>query len=95
MLADARPVLTLTRGDVAGCVAGLDAGVVLVVDDPGVVAVAEQMPGDVPAAGWPVVDPAHPAYVIYTSGGRRPISKTLLLCHLRHSRVNPELELGW
>ena len=43
MLADARPVLTLTRRDVAG-EAGPDAAAVLVVDDPDTVSAVNRMP---------------------------------------------------
>ena len=39
MLADAEPVVTVTRRDVAGCVAGLAGSGVLVVDDPATAAV--------------------------------------------------------
>ena len=51
MLADARPVLTLARRDVAGGLGGLGGSAVLVVDDPGtgLVAAAGQGPGDGPA----------------------------------------------
>jgi amino acid adenylation domain-containing protein len=67
MLADARPVLTLTRRDVAGGLPGPAAAAVLVVDDPGTVSAIDRMPDDVPAAGGRVLL-AHPAYVIYPSG---------------------------
>src|SRR5258708_35553346 len=69
MLADAGPVLTLTRGDVAGRVAGPDAGALLVVDDPETIGAVNRMPGHAPAgSGRAAAWPAHPAYVIYTSG---------------------------
>ena len=67
MLADARPVLTLTRRDVAG-EAGPDAAAVLVVDDPDTVSAVNRMPDHVPAGGRPAARAANPAYVIYTSG---------------------------
>jgi amino acid adenylation domain-containing protein len=70
MLADAQPVLSLTRRDVASGLGGLDAAAVLVVDDPDTVAMVDQMPDRAPAdadrAG--ALRLAHPAYVIYTSG---------------------------
>jgi amino acid adenylation domain-containing protein len=69
MLADAQPVLTLTRRDVAGGVAGLDAAAVLVVDDPDTVSSVNRLPDHAPAGdGQTTALLAHPAYVIYTSG---------------------------
>ena len=58
MLADARPVLTLARRDVAGGLGGLAGSAVLVVDDPGtgLVAAAGQGPGDGPAGDGPAGD---------------------------------------
>ena len=58
MLADARPVLTLARRDVAGGLGGLGGSAVLVVDDPGtgLVAAAGQGPGDGPAGDGPAGD---------------------------------------
>jgi amino acid adenylation domain-containing protein/non-ribosomal peptide synthase protein (TIGR01720 family) len=70
MLRDARPVLVLTRRDVAAVVAGVDGTAVLVVDDPDttsvLAALSDRAPTDVDR-GSPLL-PAHPAYVIYTSG---------------------------
>ncbi|WP_433730545.1 non-ribosomal peptide synthase/polyketide synthase [Actinoplanes sp. CA-051413] len=68
MLDDARPVLTVTRADLA---ASLPEGPVLIVlDDPAVAAaLAGQPTARVTAADRRArLDPAHPAYVIYTSG---------------------------
>ncbi|MGW4943412.1 non-ribosomal peptide synthase/polyketide synthase [Actinoplanes sp. NPDC004185] len=68
MLDDARPVLTVTRADLA---ASLPEGPVLIVlDDPAVgAALAGQPTARVTAADLRArLDPAHPAYVIYTSG---------------------------
>ena len=67
MLGDARPVVAVTRSDVAAAVTGVDP---LVVDGPEVRAELGALPGG------PVSDaerattlrPAHPAYVIFTSG---------------------------
>ena len=58
MLADARPVLTLARRDVAGGLGGLAGSAVLVVDDlgTGLVAAAGQGPGDGPAGDGPAGD---------------------------------------
>ncbi len=70
MLADAGPVLTLTRRDLAEGLAGLDPAGVLVVDEPDTMDAVAQMPGHAPA-GADLAAPshrAHPAYVIYTSG---------------------------
>ena len=53
MLADARPVLTLTRRDVAGVVGGLDGPAVLVVDDRGVAVAAGRGPAMRWPGGWP------------------------------------------
>src|SRR5215475_8773412 len=69
MLADARPVLVLTRLDIAATVAGGDVPV-LAVDEPAV----EQAVAGMPAQNLGGAErispllPAHPAYVIYTSG---------------------------
>jgi amino acid adenylation domain-containing protein len=65
MLGDARPAVTVTRSDAAGVLAGLDAGPVVVLDDPAVIAAVAALPGGAPAVRR---DPAHPAYVIFTSG---------------------------
>ncbi len=69
MLADAAPVLTITRSDVAAGLDGLDSGRILVLDDPGVTSRLAGMPAGSPAASGaatPALD--QPAYVIYTSG---------------------------
>ncbi len=70
MLADAQPVLTLTRRDLAAGLAGLDPAAVLMVDDPDTVAALNQMPGHAPADAdrTAPLQLTHPAYVIYTSG---------------------------
>jgi amino acid adenylation domain-containing protein/non-ribosomal peptide synthase protein (TIGR01720 family) len=68
MLADARPVLTLTRTDVAGALAGLGASPLLVLDDAATMSVVDAMPGDAPAGRRAAALPGHPAYVIFTSG---------------------------
>jgi amino acid adenylation domain-containing protein len=70
MLADAQPVLTVTRRDLAAGLAALGPAPVLVVDDPDTVAAVNQMPGHAPADAdrTAPLHPAHPAYVIYTSG---------------------------
>ncbi|HEX6448633.1 MAG TPA: amino acid adenylation domain-containing protein, partial [Trebonia sp.] len=70
MLADAQPVLTLTRRDLAAGLTGLDPAAVLVVDDPDILTALNQMPGHAPADAdrTAPLQLAHPAYVIYTSG---------------------------
>ena len=73
MLADARPVLTVTRGDVAGCVAGLAGAAVLVVDDPAVVAAMERVPGDAAAGGRAAARRADPAGLAGPAGPVRPV----------------------
>ncbi|WP_212986930.1 non-ribosomal peptide synthase/polyketide synthase [Actinoplanes auranticolor] len=68
MLDDARPVLTVTRADLAASVP--EGPVLIVLDDPAVGAtLAGQPAARVSAADRRGrLDPAHPAYVIYTSG---------------------------
>ncbi|HEY6498150.1 MAG TPA: amino acid adenylation domain-containing protein, partial [Streptosporangiaceae bacterium] len=70
MLADARPVLTVTRRDLAAALPAPDPATVLVADDPDTAATLNQMPGHVPADAdrTAPLHLAHPAYVIYTSG---------------------------
>src|SRR6185437_8364639 len=70
MLADARPVLTLTRRDLVAALPALDPAAVLVTDDPDTVAALSQMPGHALADADRAapLQLAHPAYVIYTSG---------------------------
>ncbi|HZR51711.1 MAG TPA: amino acid adenylation domain-containing protein, partial [Streptosporangiaceae bacterium] len=70
MLADAQPVLTVTRRDLAAGLARLDPAAVLMVDDPDTVAALNQMPGHAPADAdrTAPLQLTHPAYVIYTSG---------------------------
>jgi amino acid adenylation domain-containing protein/non-ribosomal peptide synthase protein (TIGR01720 family) len=70
MVADAAPVVLLTRHDVAGCLAGVDDVPIVVLDDPTVVAASRAMAeGDLTdAARRAPLEMAHPAYVIYTSG---------------------------
>ena len=70
MLADAKPVLTLTRRDLAAELARLDPAAVLAVDDPDTLSALGRMPGHAPADAdrTALLRPAHPAYVIYTSG---------------------------
>ncbi|MDQ2881213.1 MAG: amino acid adenylation domain-containing protein, partial [Actinomycetota bacterium] len=76
MVADAAPVVVLTRGDLApggglaASVARVDEIPVLALDDPAVVsAIAAMNEGDLtdPDRSTPLL-PTHPAYVIYTSG---------------------------
>jgi amino acid adenylation domain-containing protein len=99
MLADARPVLTLIRHDMAGGLAGLDAASVLVIDDPDTMSAVTRMPDHAPTDE----DRAptlleHPAYVIFTSGSTgRP--KGVVVSHAglascatataEHHRVRP------
>ncbi|WP_446039248.1 amino acid adenylation domain-containing protein [Streptomyces sp. SID1121] len=69
MVADAAPSLTLTATEVAGRVATGPA-LVLVLDDPAVVAELGTLPAGVPGdeeRTGPLL-PQHPAYLIYTSG---------------------------
>ncbi|MGH3936831.1 MAG: amino acid adenylation domain-containing protein, partial [Pseudonocardiaceae bacterium] len=70
MMADAAPVVVLTGGDVAGCVAGVGEIPVIVLDEPTVVvAIATMGDGDLTDADrLAALLVAHPAYVIYTSG---------------------------
>ncbi len=73
MLTDARPALVLTVAEVAGGLAVLVEGadaIVVVLDDPGVVAAVAAMPDRAPtdADRGSLLLVAHPAYVIYTSG---------------------------
>jgi amino acid adenylation domain-containing protein len=68
MLADTRPVLTLTRADVAGSVAGLGTSPVLMLDDPDTASMLDAMPARSPADRRTSALPQHPAYVIFTSG---------------------------
>src|SRR6202453_3418455 len=70
MLADAQPVLTVTRRDLAAALPPLDPAAILVTDDPDTLAALNQMPGHAPADAdrTAPLHPAHPAYVIYTSG---------------------------
>ena len=70
MLADARPVLTVTRRDLVAALPALDPAAVLVVDDPDTQAAISEMPGHAPADAdrTAPLHLAHPAYVIYTSG---------------------------
>ncbi|MGC1734298.1 MAG: non-ribosomal peptide synthase/polyketide synthase [Pseudonocardiaceae bacterium] len=70
MVADAAPVVLLTRHDVAGCLAGVGDVPVVVLDDPAVVAASRAMTeGDLTDADRRApLEMAHPAYVIYTSG---------------------------
>src|SRR6185437_3372075 len=64
MLTDARPVLTLTRRDLAAGLPPLDPAAVLALDDPATAAALDQLPRtDLTAPP----DPPCPAYVIYTS----------------------------
>jgi amino acid adenylation domain-containing protein/non-ribosomal peptide synthase protein (TIGR01720 family) len=68
MVADAAPVVVLTRDDVAGCVAGL--GEILILDDPAVASAVAAMSDDdlTDADRTAPLLLSHPAYVIYTSG---------------------------
>ena len=70
MLADAQPVLTLTRRDLAPGLPALDPAALLVTDDPDTLAAVNQMPGHAPADAdrTAPLQLTHPAYVIYTSG---------------------------
>ncbi len=70
MLADARPVLTVTRRDLVAALPSLDPAAVLLTDDPDTLAAVNEMPGHAPtdADRTAPLHPAHPAYVIYTSG---------------------------
>jgi amino acid adenylation domain-containing protein len=68
MLADTRPVVTVTRADVAGALAGLDASPLVVLDDPATISALDAMPGHAPPGRRAPALPAHPAYVIFTSG---------------------------
>src|SRR6185437_871237 len=70
MLTDARPVLTVTRRDLAAALPPLDPAAVLALDDPATAAALDQLPGtDLTRADLAAPpDPACPAYVIYTSG---------------------------
>ncbi len=70
MLADAQPVVTLSRRDVVRDLAGLDPAALIVLDDPDIAAEVNRMPGCAPAdiGRTAKLQPAHPAYVIYTSG---------------------------
>ncbi|MDT7711644.1 MAG: hypothetical protein QOG46_333, partial [Pseudonocardiales bacterium] len=70
MLADARPVSVVTRGDVAAALPDLGGATVLVVDDPADSTELAMMPDHAPTDAdrlSPLV-PGHLAYVIYTSG---------------------------
>ncbi|GIF17209.1 hypothetical protein Ate01nite_72410 [Actinoplanes teichomyceticus] len=79
MLDDARPVVTVARGDTAAAVAGRDP---LILDDPDVLAALAATPGR------PLTDadrrgplcPAHPAYVIFTSGSTG-VPKGVVISH--------------
>ncbi|GAA4960292.1 non-ribosomal peptide synthase/polyketide synthase [Actinoplanes utahensis] len=68
MLDDARPILTVTRSDLAGRIPAT--GERLVLDDPAVIEVLAARPGErVTAADrTAALLPEHPAYLIYTSG---------------------------
>jgi len=70
MLADADPVLVLTRRDIAPEPATLGLIPVLVLDDPTVVSALDEMPDRAPsdADRRSPLRLEHPAYVIYTSG---------------------------
>ncbi len=70
MLADAQPVLTVTRRDLVAALPALDPAAVLLTDDPDTLAAVNEMPGHAPADAdrTAPLHPAHPAYVIYTSG---------------------------
>src|SRR2546429_1051575 len=70
MVADARPVLLLTRSDVAGCVDGVEGVPTVVVDAPDTAAAVAGMPDRAPADADRAapLSGSHPAYVIYTSG---------------------------
>jgi amino acid adenylation domain-containing protein len=71
MLADARPVITVTCTAVAAALDGLagpGAGPALVLDDPGTAAALAGMPASPPARPGGPGRLDHPAYVIYTSG---------------------------
>ncbi len=69
MVADARPVLTLTRAELA---AGLptEGSNLVVIDDPVTASIVDTMPDRAPtdADRTGPLHPNHPAYVIYTSG---------------------------
>ncbi|MFF2074946.1 amino acid adenylation domain-containing protein [Kitasatospora sp. NPDC058162] len=67
MVKDARPVLTVTTAGTAAAVPGLDAGPLLLLDDPATRALVERQPAGHPHPAAPV-RPEHAAYVIYTSG---------------------------
>ncbi|MFJ8473975.1 amino acid adenylation domain-containing protein [Kitasatospora sp. NPDC094011] len=70
MAEDARPVLTVTRTEVAAAVPALAAGTPLLLDDPATRALVDgQAPEHLrPAELAAPVRPGHAAYVIYTSG---------------------------
>ncbi|KHD73657.1 hypothetical protein MB27_33325 [Actinoplanes utahensis] len=79
MLDDARPVLTVARGDTAAAAAGRDT---LILDDPGVVASLAATPGTplTDADRRAPLSPAHPAYVIFTSGSTG-VPKGVVISH--------------
>src|SRR6185437_4462389 len=70
MLADARPVVIVTRRDVAEALPAVEGAPVLVVDEPAVLAELAETPDRAPTDAdrrCPLV-PEHLAYLIYTSG---------------------------
>jgi amino acid adenylation domain-containing protein len=82
MLADAQPVLTLTRRDLVAALPALDPAAVLLTDDPDTLAAVNEMPGHAPTDADRIapLHPAHPAYVIYTSGSTG-IPKGVVVSH--------------
>ncbi|MFD7453398.1 amino acid adenylation domain-containing protein [Kitasatospora sp. NPDC059827] len=70
MAKDAQPVLTVTTSGVAAAVPGLDAGPLLLLDDPATRTLLDRQPADHlrPTELAAPVRPEHAAYVIYTSG---------------------------
>nr|WP_223243471.1 non-ribosomal peptide synthetase [Streptomyces sp. CBMA123] len=89
MVKDARPVLTVTTAEAAAAVPGLDAGPLLLLDDPATRTAQAALDADHlrPAELAAPVRPAHAAYVIYTSGSTgRPkgvvVPRGALLNHL-------------
>ncbi|MFF4819083.1 amino acid adenylation domain-containing protein [Kitasatospora sp. NPDC001309] len=70
MLKDAQPVLTLSTAAVAAAVPGLEAGRLLLLDDPATRARVDEQPSEHlrPAELAGPVRPEHGGYVIYTSG---------------------------